>query len=66
MGDILKGKVAIVVGAGAVPGPQDRPPIGNGRAAAIVYAKEGAAVMAVDINGYIRVSQLSESLKRLL
>ena len=50
MGNILKGKVAIVVGAGAIPGPQDRPPIGNGRAAAIVYAKEGAAVMAVDIN----------------
>ena len=50
MGDSLKGKVAIVIGAGAVPGPSDRPPIGNGRAAAIVYAKEGAAVMAVDIN----------------
>ncbi len=50
MGDSLKGKVAIVVGAGAVPGPPDRPSIGNGRAAAIVYAREGAKVMAVDIN----------------
>ena len=50
MSKILKGKVAIVMGAGAVPGPPDRPPIGNGRAAAIVYAKEGASIMAVDID----------------
>ena len=46
----LKGKVAIVTGAGAVPGPADREPVGNGKAAAIVYAREGAAVLAVDIN----------------
>ena len=50
MGDSLRGKVAIVVGAGSVIGASDRPPIGNGRAAAIVYAREGARVMAVDIN----------------
>jgi NAD(P)-dependent dehydrogenase (short-subunit alcohol dehydrogenase family) len=50
MGDRLKGKVVIVTGAGSVAGPVDRPPIGNGKAAAIVYAMEGAAVMAVDIN----------------
>lgn len=49
MGDRLKGKVAIVTGAGSVPGPPDREPVGNGRAAAIVYAEEGAAVMAVDM-----------------
>jgi NAD(P)-dependent dehydrogenase (short-subunit alcohol dehydrogenase family) len=48
--DFLKGKVAIVTGAGSVPGAQDRPPIGNGRAAAIVYAREGAKVFAVDID----------------
>ena len=50
MVDRLRGKVAIVSGAGSTAGPPDRPPIGNGRAAAIVYAREGAAVMAVDIN----------------
>lgn len=49
MGDRLKGKVAIVTGAGSVPGPSDRPPIGNGRATALVFAREGAAIMAVDI-----------------
>jgi NAD(P)-dependent dehydrogenase (short-subunit alcohol dehydrogenase family) len=48
MADRLKGKVAIVIGAGTVPGPQDLPPIGNGRAAAILFAREGAAVLAVD------------------
>ena len=50
MTDFLKGKVAIVTEAGSVPGAQDRPPIGNGRAAAIVYAREGAKVFAVDID----------------
>lgn len=48
MADRLKGKVAIVTGAGTAPGPPDLPPIGNGRAAAIVYAREGAAILAVD------------------
>ncbi len=50
MGDRLKDKVAIVVGAGSIPGPPDRPPIGNGKASALLYAREGAAVMAVDID----------------
>jgi NAD(P)-dependent dehydrogenase (short-subunit alcohol dehydrogenase family) len=49
MENTLKGKVAIVTGAGSVPGAPDREPVGNGRAAAIVYAREGAAVMAVDM-----------------
>jgi NAD(P)-dependent dehydrogenase (short-subunit alcohol dehydrogenase family) len=49
MGDRLRGKVAIVTGAGSLSGPPDRPPIGNGKAAAIVFAREGAAVMATDI-----------------
>ena len=50
MSNILKGKVAIVTGAGSVCGAPDRQPIGNGRAAAIIYAREGAAVVAVDID----------------
>jgi NAD(P)-dependent dehydrogenase (short-subunit alcohol dehydrogenase family) len=48
MGNRLKGKIAIVTGAGTVPGPADRPPIGNGKAVAIVFAREGAAIFAVD------------------
>jgi NAD(P)-dependent dehydrogenase (short-subunit alcohol dehydrogenase family) len=44
MSDRLKGKIAIVVGAGQTPGET----IGNGRASAILYAREGAKVMVVD------------------
>ncbi len=44
MGDRLKDKVAIVAGAGQVPGET----IGNGRATAILFAREGAKVMLVD------------------
>lgn len=40
----LEGKVAIVVGAGQTPGET----IGNGRATAILFAREGARVMLVD------------------
>ncbi len=40
----LKEKVAIVVGAGQSPGQG----IGNGRAAAVLFAREGAKVLAVD------------------
>lgn len=46
----LKDKVVIVTGAGSVIGTKDRPPIGNGKAAAILYAREGAKVLAVDVN----------------
>ncbi len=42
----LKGKVTIVVGAGQSPGPT----IGNGRATAVLFAREGACVFAVDRN----------------
>jgi NAD(P)-dependent dehydrogenase (short-subunit alcohol dehydrogenase family) len=42
----LKGKVAIVVGAGQTPGDT----IGNGRATTILFAREGAKVLAVDRN----------------
>jgi NAD(P)-dependent dehydrogenase (short-subunit alcohol dehydrogenase family) len=41
----LKDKVAIVVGAGSI-----RPGMGNGKATAILFAKEGAKVVAVDRN----------------
>ena len=44
MSNRLKGKVAIVFGAGQTPGPN----IGNGRASAITYAREGASVACVD------------------
>ena len=46
MGDRLKGKVAIVTGAGSSPGEG----IGNGKATAVLYAREGAAVMLVDLS----------------
>ena len=40
----LQDKVAIVTGAGQTPGTT----IGNGRATAILFAREGAKVMLVD------------------
>jgi NAD(P)-dependent dehydrogenase (short-subunit alcohol dehydrogenase family) len=40
----LAGKVAVVVGAGQTPGET----IGNGRATAVLFAREGARVVAVD------------------
>lgn len=40
----LGGKVAIVVGAGQTPGET----IGNGRATAVTFAREGASVLVVD------------------
>ena len=43
MGDRLKGKVAIVTGAGSV-----GPGIGNGKATAMLFAREGASVLLVD------------------
>jgi NAD(P)-dependent dehydrogenase (short-subunit alcohol dehydrogenase family) len=46
MGDRLQGKVVVVVGGGQTPGET----IGNGRAAAVVYAREGARVLVVDRN----------------
>ncbi len=46
MVDRLKGKIAIIVGAGQQPGDT----IGNGRAISILFAREGAKVMLVDKN----------------
>lgn len=45
MGDRLKDKVAIVTGAGSV-----GPGWGNGKATAVLFAREGAKVFATDIN----------------
>jgi NAD(P)-dependent dehydrogenase (short-subunit alcohol dehydrogenase family) len=61
MGDRLRGKVAIMTGAGSVPGPPDRPPIGNGKAAALVFAREGASILAVDVK-----SDAAEETKRMI
>ncbi len=47
MSNRLQGKVAIVVGAGSTPGES----MGNGRATAILFAREGAATMLVDRDG---------------
>jgi NAD(P)-dependent dehydrogenase (short-subunit alcohol dehydrogenase family) len=45
MGERLEGKVAIVTGAGS-----SGPSWGNGKATAVLFAREGAAVLAADIN----------------
>ena len=42
----LEGKVALIVGAGQTPGPT----MGNGRATALLFAREGAQVFAADKN----------------
>ena len=44
MADRLKGKVAVVTGAGS-----SGPGVGNGKAAAILFAREGASVLCVDL-----------------
>ena len=46
MGERLKDKVALVSGAGSV-----GPGWGNGKAAAVLFAREGASVFCVDIRG---------------
>ena len=43
----LKDKTAIMVGAGQTPGTT----IGNGRAMALLFAREGADVLCVDRDG---------------
>jgi NAD(P)-dependent dehydrogenase (short-subunit alcohol dehydrogenase family) len=44
MADRLAGKVAVVTGAGS-----SGPGVGNGKAAAILFAREGASVLCVDL-----------------
>jgi NAD(P)-dependent dehydrogenase (short-subunit alcohol dehydrogenase family) len=58
MGDRLKGKVALVSGAGS-----SGPGWGNGKATAVLFAREGAKVLAADINldAAIETKQIIES-----
>ena len=56
MGNRVDGKVAIVTGAGS-----DGSGMGNGRAAAMVYAREGARVMLVD-----RIAASAEATRELI
>ena len=42
----LKDKIAIIFGAGQAPG--ETPAIGNGRAVSLLFAREGAKILAVD------------------
>ena len=46
----LKGRSVLVVGAGQDDHGIEDPPIGNGRAMSILFAREGAAVAVADIN----------------
>ncbi|MBT7487929.1 MAG: SDR family NAD(P)-dependent oxidoreductase, partial [Rhodospirillales bacterium] len=42
----LKDKTAMIIGAGQAPGSS--PAIGNGRATSVLFAREGARILAVD------------------
>jgi len=46
----LRGRRVVVVGAGQRDIPEEAPPIGNGRAISLLCAREGAAVVCVDIS----------------
>jgi NAD(P)-dependent dehydrogenase (short-subunit alcohol dehydrogenase family) len=52
----LKGKVAIVTGAGQTPGDT----IGNGRAMSLLFARAGARILAVDI--HLESAKLTQTL----
>jgi NAD(P)-dependent dehydrogenase (short-subunit alcohol dehydrogenase family) len=56
MGERLKGKVAIITGAGSI-----APGMGIGKATAILFVRDGARVMVVDIN-----QEAAEETKRLI
>lgn len=47
----LAGRRILVVGAGTRPSPEPDPPIGNGRAIAVLAAREGASVACADKDG---------------
>jgi NAD(P)-dependent dehydrogenase (short-subunit alcohol dehydrogenase family) len=46
----LQGRRVLVVGAGQRVIPEEDPPIGNGRAISVLFAREGAHVACVDVN----------------
>jgi hypothetical protein len=50
-GRVCPGRRLIVVGAGTRATDEPDPPVGNGRAIAVLAARESAAVACVDANG---------------
>ncbi len=46
----LAGRRILVVGAGQRTIPEDHPPVGNGRAVSLLFAREGAQVACVDVS----------------
>ena len=46
----LVGRRVLVVGAGTRPSPEPDPPMGDGRAIAVLAAREGADVVCADLN----------------
>jgi len=46
----LQGRRVLVVGAGQRVIPEQNPPLGNGRAISVLFAREGASVFCVDVN----------------
>ncbi|HBY28217.1 MAG TPA: oxidoreductase, partial [Bradyrhizobium sp.] len=46
----LAGRRIIVVGAGQRTTVDEAPPIGNGRAMSVLFAREGASVACLDVN----------------
>jgi NAD(P)-dependent dehydrogenase (short-subunit alcohol dehydrogenase family) len=46
----LRGRRVVVVGAGQRDIPEETPPIGNGRAISVLCAREGAAVVCIDVS----------------
>src|SRR5690606_16784863 len=46
----LAGRRIIIVGAGQRQIPEDDPPTGNGRAASLLFAREGAQVVCIDVS----------------
>ncbi|MBV9412578.1 MAG: SDR family oxidoreductase [Acidimicrobiia bacterium] len=50
MTERLAGRRILVVGAGTRPSPEDDAPMGNGRAIAVLAAREGASVACADVD----------------
>jgi NAD(P)-dependent dehydrogenase (short-subunit alcohol dehydrogenase family) len=46
----LQGRRVLIVGAGQRTIPEENPPIGNGRAISVLFAREGASLCCVDIS----------------
>src|SRR4029453_2818294 len=57
----LKGRRIIMVGAGQRTIVDEDPPVGNGRAMSVLFAREGAHVGCIDINKEAAEDTLSKS-----